>query len=264
MLENATGLSMDFQVACREGVIQRFIDQVLGAIEVDIPRSFEVIPFYLDGVKYERGRFEKGRQHLDGKRTIQFIKTLPAHTGKYYGKDLENNARKALVMDALLATARRRAQDGDFWMRLAGLVARESVTGAVACDFAPLPLVVDTIGATIPHLKELGNHEAAIPALGRSLYVVDPCCGDGGVRWADGDPNAITQRDLAAGVYPDAGKGTQVPFGANPYGDLVSEYWPSVRRLVARWMSAGEVELGEEQHPPEHTPEELMGERPCQ
>jgi hypothetical protein len=235
-LENATGLSMDFQIAFREEIIQRLVDQVLGAIEVDIPRSFEVIPFYLDGTKYERGRFEKGRQALDGKRVIQFIKTLPADTGKYYGKDLENNARKSLVIDALMATIRRRAEDKDFWLRLSGFVARESLSGAIAYDFAPVPLIVNNIGAILPHLKELGSKEGAIPTLGRSLYVVDPCCGDGGVRWADGDPNAITKRDLAAGVYPDAGKGTQIPFNANPYGDLVQEYWPSVRRLVARWL----------------------------
>lgn len=239
VVENATGLVVDFQVACRDSVIKRLIDHVFGLIEVDVPQSFEVIPFYLDDVKYPAGRFEKGPQKMGGIEVMRFLKALVYSPEGYYGKALENNVRKALVFQAVAEAARSRASQGSFWLHMSKWVLHETAHGHITWDFNPAVLIVNNIGAVLPNLKEIvGRTEVgpSIPSIDRALYVVDPSAGDGGVRWVDGDPNPITKRDLAEGVYPDAGKGTEIPFNADPYGDLVRDYWPSVRRLVRRFL----------------------------
>ena len=70
--------------------------------------------------------------------------------------------------------------------------------------------------------------------IGKTLYVVDPTVGDGGVQWVSMEvlTNPIAKRDLASGVYPEVGVGMELPISSNPYGDLIAGYWPSVRRLV--------------------------------
>jgi hypothetical protein len=71
-----------------------------------------------------------------------------------------------------------------------------------------------------------------LPKIERSTYIVDPAHGDGGVQWinANAAENPITQKDIDAGMYPTLAM--EVPINANPYGDLVSGYWQSVRGLV--------------------------------
>jgi len=71
-----------------------------------------------------------------------------------------------------------------------------------------------------------------MPQIRRTSYICDPTCGDGGIRWVDGDTgNPNTQRDMQKGVYAP-GAGMEIPFDANADGDLVSEYWTSVRGVV--------------------------------
>ncbi len=45
-------------------------------------------------------------------------------------------------------------------------------------------------------------------------------------------PRVPSEVILTNAVY----KGTEIPFNADPYGDLVRDYWPSVRRLVRRFL----------------------------
>ncbi len=235
VLEDATGLSIDFQVTFKDTVIQNFVDNVFGGVEVDVPAEFEVHPFYLDGKKYEAGRFQKGKQMLNGRQVIQFIKTVPVTQG-YYGKSLEHNTRKHLIFQALLESLNKQSADRGFWLRCSAFLTKELVTGTIVYDFDPIPLAVNNIGGTIPNL---GRYLAArtsdgidLPKINKTKYVADPSNGDGGVRWADGDVNnPFTKRDLQSGVYPE-GSGITIPFDANANGDLTTEYWPSVRSLV--------------------------------
>jgi hypothetical protein len=228
MIENATGLAVDYQIVFRDAVIQRSIDELFEGIRVIAPMAFDVHPFYLDGVKYPGGHFPQGPQTLNGRQAIQFIKTVPVAEGMY-DKVLEHNARKSLVFDALLRALGEKYNDRAFWLKGATFGARELLSGALVCDFDALALIADTITHAPTRLTGAPNR---LPQIRHSLYIVDPAHGDGGVQWvnANAAENPITRKDIEAGMYPTLAM--EVPLNANPYGDLVTGYWTSVRALV--------------------------------
>jgi len=252
MIENATGLMVDYQIVFRDAVLQRLIDNVFEGIEVNIPLAFDVHPFYLDGIKYPQGHFAQGVQRLDGRQAIQFIKTVPVTSEETYDKRLEHNARKALIFQALLRAVNERHNDRAFWLKSATFLTGEFLTGAVVCDFDPLALLVNTMGSATTHLHTAtkARGELRLPHIHRSLYIVDSAHGDGGVQWvnANAAENPITQKDIEAGVYITLAMA--VPLNANPYGDLVTGYWTSVRVLVKETLlnppSASSDTRGEE------------------
>ncbi len=244
-LEDATGLSVDFQIAFDETVIRDLVDQVFNGVEVEVPRGFEGIPVYVDGVGYP-ARFEKGRLTLDGTQVIVFIKTTPVvPAGQYYGKDLEHNVRKALIFDALLKGLKGRSSDTGFWIKLVWFIVGEEARfwdRRIGYDFDPIALAVDNIKDLLPHLGALTRaREMGFPEIRKRLYVQDPANGDGGVGWVvwEASEFPFVRRDVAQGVYPLRGEGFAVPFGGNPYAEnLVTDYWPSVRALVKQTLSS--------------------------
>ncbi len=241
VLEDATGLAVDFQITFRDALIQGLVDAVFGGVTVDVPMEFYVHPFYVDGKKFERGYFPRGMQRLSGRQVIQFIKTVPVWEG-VYPKELEHNARKALVFKALLDTLQRKCRDRDFWLKSTAFVTGELVGGSIVYDFDPVVLLVNNIGTTTAMLQQTAAREFStemrMPKIRREKYIVDPAHGDGGVQWitANAAVNPITQRDIESGVYPSMD--VEVPLHANPYGDLVTEYWTSVRLLVKHALLA--------------------------
>lgn len=58
-LENVTGLCIDFQIAFDDIVIKEFVDNVYGSVEVNVPQTFEVHPFYLNGKNIRAARSRK-------------------------------------------------------------------------------------------------------------------------------------------------------------------------------------------------------------
>ena len=243
MLEDATGLSIDFQIAFKDTAIQRVVDQVFDGIEVDVPTAFAVQPFYLDGEKYPAGFFSQGKQKLNGRQVIQYIKTVPVAEAEY-DKSLEHNARKHLIFMGLLHALNEQSADRTFWLRLMGFVRDEIGAGNAALDFDPLPLVVNNVGAMLPGIEKLIQRRALgirLPAIDRAIYIVDPAHGDGGVQWvnANAPENPLTQKDIDAGVYPNLDY--EVPIDANPYGDLATEYWTSVRTRVRKALSGQDL-----------------------
>ena len=79
-----------------------------------------------------------------------------------------------------------------------------------------------------------GAVDEGLPSVNRTLYVVDPASGDGGVQWvqANARDNAITRQDIAFHRYGELAM--EVPYHGDPYGsDLPRDYWPDVRKLIA-------------------------------
>jgi hypothetical protein len=73
-----------------------------------------------------------------------------------------------------------------------------------------------------------------MPSVQRTMYVVDPASGDGGVQWvnANAPDNPATKRDLDQGVYGETAM--EVPYHGDPYApDLATGYWTDVRQLIA-------------------------------
>jgi len=237
-VEDATGLSTDFQIAFKDSLLINLVDDVLGGIGIDNPADFEVQSFYLDGKRFEAGRFSKGRQPLNGTQTIQYIKALAAQ----YDPSLERNVRKVIVFRALLDGINQRCHDRDFWLSISGFVVGQSNSGSIQYDFDPLGLLVSHLPEVISSAGRFAKEEGCdlgASKIGRTLYVVDPTVGDGGVQWVSMEvlTNPIAKRDLESGVYPDAGAGMELPLNSNPYGDLITEYWQSVRLLVKQKLT---------------------------
>ena len=237
VLEDATGLAMDFQVSFDDVVIQEFVDNVYGGVEVTVPMSFQVHPFYLKGKKYPAGQFAQGRQKLNGTQVIQFIKTVPV-AQVAYDTSLEHNLRKHLVFEALLDALKIKSNDPRFWFSMTRFLSGEVSSGAITYDFDPNTMAKDQIGNVVFDLGRYMTQDSKsdgsfMPRINKKVYIVDRKQGDGGIRWVD--PNvlddAFMQADIQAQVYGNFDM--EVPYFGNPYApDLASGYWASTRTLV--------------------------------
>lgn len=237
-VEDATGLSVDFQIAFRDSALSKLVDDAFGPIEIDNPADFKVGPFYLDGKLFDEGQFGKGRQYLNGMQTIQYIKALTAR----YNPALERNVRKVIVFRALLDGVNQRCHDRDFWLRISSFVAGQSSSKKIQYDFDPLRLLVNHLPEVISSAGRYAKGEGCdlgASRIGRTLYVVDSAVGDGGVQWLAMAvlTNPVAKKDLESGVYPSEKEAIELPVNGNPYGDLISQYWPSVRSLVKQRLT---------------------------
>jgi hypothetical protein len=233
-VEDATGLAIDYQVAFHDGFIVRLIDELFGAIEVEVPKSFVANPIYLDGVKHGPRSFERGVMQMDGLTVLQYIKSVPlVEGGGYYGQELEHNARKHGVFEGISAELQSEEMGFAFAIRLVRFLADRQSDGSLASDIDIGRLFLDRLDA----LATLGTallwdqeNTFKLPAIATTLYIVDSAHGDGGVQWIAANDSPQTKADLVAERYPHPA--FEVPLHANPYGNLVTEYWPSVRATV--------------------------------
>jgi len=231
-IEDATGLAIDYQLAFKESAIAGATDNVFGGLDVAVPLGFKVNGFYLDGEKYPAGEFKQGLQRLNGVQVIQFIKTVPVEA--HYDAQLEHNARKHLVFRSLMDAMSEHSGDVAFLGRAAlffsGQVARDSI----AYDFDLRGLLTDNLRTLMADFARPEASIKEVPGVFRTLYVVDPASGDGGVQWvqANARDNPITRQDIAFHRYGELA--IEVPYHGDPYAtDLVANYWPDVRKLIA-------------------------------
>lgn len=231
-LEDATGLAVDFQLAFNEDAIAGATDRVFGGLDVDVPLAFDVNAFYFENHKHPRGSFAAGPQKLNGLQVIQFIKTVPVE--EKYDARLEHNARKHLVFRALMDSLERQVGDAAFLARGAVFFGGEVMNRSIAYDFDLKSLLVENLWQLIADRDAPPSADTSVPHIARTIYVVDPASGDGSVQWvkANAKTNPITQRDLDRNHYGETAM--EVPYNGDPYAeDLVSGYWPDVRKLIA-------------------------------
>lgn len=237
-MEDATGLSVDFQVAFPDAALKDAVDNVLKGIEIKIPDGFDTSAFFLDGVKYPEGHFETGIQAIDGFKTMQFMKALPT----IYSRETERNVRKGIVLQAMLQKVQTELANPGFWWRTLNFLSENLKPERVNGDLNIAPILFNTL----KHLMTLAvkanisniDLEKSIPEFGKTLYIVDPASGDGGVRWARGNQSPAIQQDLRENVFPT--EYFAVPAGnINPYADdLVEDYWQAVRDLVKERLTS--------------------------
>jgi len=231
-VEDASGLAIDFQLAFKESAIERATDNVFNGLDVNVPLPFTVNGFYLDDVKYPGGEFQQGVQHLSGIQVIQFIKTVPVEAN--YDPRLEHNARKHLVFRSIMDSLKEHSGDVAFLGRAALFFSNQVSQDALAYDFDLKTLLVDNLRGMMADLRRADATDQEMPSVERTMYIVDPASGDGGVQWvkANAHDNPITQRDLDQNVYGETAM--EVPYHGDPYApDLATGYWTDVRRLIA-------------------------------
>jgi hypothetical protein len=245
VVENATGLCVDFQVTLKDVVIRDFIDFVTGPVEVDVPREHHTGSFRLDGVEYPPGVIPAGRQIMTSFTAMQFIlaEELDAE-----GRDEERSFRKNLLLRALTKRLKERvAADPYVVKQLADFFLFEQRQHNLALEY-PLDyaaLLDREENAVAQNLWEILRAREDLRAVlpesdDRELVIHDQKFGDGGVSRVhtildfpdvpgrDDHPNVL--REARTGALPPW---MLIPDGGDPYAsDLVHGYWRSVRRLV--------------------------------
>jgi hypothetical protein len=235
-LEDATGLAIDYQLAFKDSAIAGATDNVFGGLDVDVPLGFQVNAFYLDGQKFPAGEFRQGVQRLNGVQVIQFIKSVPVEA--HYDPALEHNARKHLVFRSLMDTMGQHSGDVAFIGRAALFFSNQVAQDSIAYDFDLRGLVVDNLRTLMADFTRPEASNQEVPSVFRTVYVVDPASGDGGVQWvqANAHDNPITQRDIAEHRYNELAM--EVPYHGDPYAsNLAASYWTDVRSLIAKRLA---------------------------
>lgn len=232
IVEDATGLSVDYQLAISDSVIKDAVDDLFGGLNVDVPFDFDAMPIYYEGARYEARHYAIGSQTMSGIEALQFIKALNAGD---YDPRKELAIRNQLVERAMLDAVKNQSAHPFFWTRALTFLRSRVENQAIAYDFDPIGLLLKSVQ---PSLVNDLQGDIQLPSLSQGLYIVDERSGDGGVEWVTGSANPIIRQELEDGIYVD--RSFSVPKdGADPYApDLIAHYWPSVRELVKQRLTS--------------------------
>lgn len=109
VLEEMTGQDIDKTIAININDFEKLIN-LLGAIQIDVPRAFSDDEFPREGVDvstvtdpellYESIHFEAGEQEMTGKQALQYMRSRHAQGDE--GTDLARSQRQQLVLEAIL------------------------------------------------------------------------------------------------------------------------------------------------------------------
>lgn len=246
VLEDATGLAIDFQVLMKDVLLRDYLDSVSGPVDIVVPREFSTNKYRLGGVAHAEDYIPAGRQTLSTDQAMTFVlgESLDPH-----GKADERSYRKELLLKTLSCEARQRlgARDVGFSLGLGRFALDELQKDDLQSDF-DIGLLTGSLGSLSQTLlTSRGQVDATFPQLGNSRDVVihDEEFGDGGVRRVHhmaaipddhGQPDdPSVKAEIAMGSLAPY---MLVPISGNPYAaDLVTDYWTSVRALVASTLT---------------------------
>jgi hypothetical protein len=245
ILEDATGLAIDFQIVMKDVFLKNYLNDVSGPVELIVPKDLHTNVYRLDGQDHGEDFLSAGRQTLSPDQAMTFVlgETLDPE-----GKLDERSYRKDLLMKTLACEIRQRfsARNAGFALTLARFLLGELKDQDLVTDFD-----FQLMSGGLAHLAQafvasFGDVDASFPQLGsaRELVIHDAAFGDGGVRRVhymatqpeDAD-NSLVKYEIQIGSLAPY---MLIPVGGNPYAsDLVKDYWGSVRQLVRARVSAG-------------------------
>lgn len=214
VIEDATGLSADFQISIPDRLVAKIVD-TLGGIDIEIPDDISLYEFYVDGREFAARDFPKGRWHLDGLTALGYAKAMPKGE---YTMDTERVLRSQAVMEAAVAQLHQELNSVSaitLAPKLFNLATDNSLTG-VQSDFDLKQLLEAGLGhAEQEFIPALFSHgwSLGLPSAGEGLYIsAEYQGGGGGVRIPPGD--------------------MLIPIDGDPRGDAVKDYWKSVREFI--------------------------------
>ena len=241
ILEEATGLDIDFQVVMKDVFLRNYLDNVSGPIEVQVPKDFRTNVYRLDGTEHPEDFISAGTQTLSTDRAMTFVlgESLDPQ-----GKADERSYRKDLLLKTLSCQVRQRfaAKDAGFALNLVRFSLGELHDQDLTSDFDFQLIAGGLANLAQAFIGSRGDVDATFPQLSsaRELVVHDEAFGDGGVRRVHhmatlpddhGVPdNALIKQEIQMGSLAPY---MLIPIGGNPYAsDLVTDYWSAVRSLV--------------------------------
>jgi hypothetical protein len=241
ILEDATGLAIDFQMVMKDVFLRNYLNDVGGPVELIVPKDFHTNVYRLDGTDHAEDFIPAGRQTLSTDQAMTFV--LGEEVDPQLKVD-ERSYRKDLLLKTLSCQARQRltARDAGFALNLVRFSAGELQKQDLAVDF-DFKLITGGLGNLArTFVGSGGDVDTSFPQLSgaRELVVHEVAFGDGGVRRAhqiarEPDQDGVADSPL---VKQEIQMGSLAPYmlipiGGNPYAaDLVDEYWTSVRQLV--------------------------------
>jgi hypothetical protein len=241
VLEDATGLAIDFQLVMKDVFLRNYLNDVGGPVELVVPKDFHTNIYRLDGVDHAEDVIRAGRQTLSTDQALTFV--LGEEVDPQLRVD-ERSYRKDLLLKTLSCQARQRlaARDAGFALNLVRFAVGELHNQDLSVDF-DFKLITSGLGYLArTFVGSGGDVNASFPQLSgaRELVVHEAAFGDGGVRRVhqiarEPDQNGVADSSL---VKEEIQMGSLAPYmlipiGGNPYAaDLVSDYWASVRQLV--------------------------------
>lgn len=186
--EDASGLSVDFQVVMKDTVIRDLINDISGQVTVNVPKEHKVSPWKLDGKEQDpAGAYiPAGEQTLDA---LGVMRLIEAEDGYPDGKQDERSYRKNLVMHAVLDKIKEEMKSS----RLAQLSLGSFLINKLTRSNAPLvgtkellvdfdwnliPSVIQVMGAASGKLDKIQFPEIDPKA---EFVLHDPYFGDGSV-----------------------------------------------------------------------------------
>ena len=230
VLEDSTGLAVDFQFTIDDQAILAFVNDVLGHLDVTVPVALDTAPYQLGKQTYPGSHFAVGPQSMDGQRILEYMKSLET----VHDISVERNVRKSVVFGALFHYIQQHVTDPLLWLRTIDFVNKQTAEKRITADFDVSQLVVGNLNDLARGMISFAtrsDHESVMPSLSRSVYIVDRNSGDGGTEWVSLSDNPFTRSDIVELRYPNLS--FQVPLQSNPYADdLTDDYWWSTRRRV--------------------------------
>src|SRR5579864_984993 len=183
VLEDATGLAIDFQVLMKDVFVRNYLDSVSGPVELVVPKDFATNTYRLDGVDHPPDLIPAGDQVLTTDKAMTFVLGEALDPG---GKADERSYRKDQLLKALSCMARQRlaARDAGFVLNLVRFSVTELANNDLDSDF-PMQLLTGSLSSLAEaFVTSGGDVDTSFPQLGgaRELVVHDPAFGDGGVR----------------------------------------------------------------------------------
>lgn len=232
--EEATGLSMDFQVVATDEVLKNLVDDVLGGLEIDIPHDFSAYKITADGKEYPDRDFTAGRHRLNGVEVLQYVK---GHDWNQWQKGQLPHHRKDTAVASVIKAAKGKMNNfvssGLFAARSAAFAKRAIDNGSIKLDINPTLFLKDPslISKILGQGFEVEN----------KIVMMDPDFGGEGIWYVgkDANINPASAQDLADNTYGEHAWTVEVPINGNPYApDLVTGYWGSTRKLVKGRLSS--------------------------
>jgi hypothetical protein len=251
ILEDATGLAIDFQVLMKDVFVRNYLDAVSGPVELTVPQDFATNTYRLDGVDHPPDLISAGRQTLSTDKAMTFVL---GEVEDPQGRADERSYRKDLLLRTLVCDARQRfgARDVGFALNLARFSLGELKNQDLTSDFDFGVITHSLAGLAQAFVGARGDVDSTFPQLGsgRELVVHDEAFGDGGVRRVH--YMALTPDAYGIPENPQVAQEIQlgslapyllIPLGGNPYADdLVTDYWGSVRDLIRSRLTSDPVE----------------------
>lgn len=256
VIEDATGLAVNFQVRLDDQVIKKFVDQVAGgSLVVNVPINMPLDSYYMrDGIHHSQGWIvPQGQTRLNSDDVVGFIKSVPtvapgqkdANGRLLYDPRMEHSNRRTAIATGSLNYVQGHLFDPGFHFRLTsfikGLNADEFST-----NFDIQSLIFGSLATMVTNSSSLKNTNLGLPSIGHTPYAVDPCCTTDPdpmsepLRWADvailnGNGSVQKARDLNHVFAP--GLSYEVPLDADPFNPDNLAYFRTVRNWVKKNLS---------------------------